>query len=140
MTLLKTTAKPLAPNVRLTNNDGTPTKEFHEFLTRLDAWLGKIDIPVVPPLPPEPPADGGEYVRVNGVWRLSGQTFVMDGLAQKDVTVPVGARAVAIAAVSGSTISNWLALRISLDGTTFLAGATAATIPLSRRCRRPNSC
>jgi hypothetical protein len=33
---------PLAPNVKITQPDGTPTREFHTFLTQLNSWLTKL--------------------------------------------------------------------------------------------------
>jgi len=33
---------PLAPNVKLIEPDGTPTREFHTFLTQLQSWLTKL--------------------------------------------------------------------------------------------------
>jgi uncharacterized protein YfiM (DUF2279 family) len=40
---IKPITKPLAPSVRIVNSDGTPTKEFHEYLTRLHADVGGIN-------------------------------------------------------------------------------------------------
>jgi hypothetical protein len=34
--------KPFAPNVRIVNSDGTPTKEFHLYLTQLDDWIRRL--------------------------------------------------------------------------------------------------
>lgn len=34
--------KPLAPNVRIVNDDGMPTREFHIYLTQLDDWLRRL--------------------------------------------------------------------------------------------------
>jgi hypothetical protein len=33
---------PLAPNVKTHQPDGTPTREFHTFLTQLNSWLTKL--------------------------------------------------------------------------------------------------
>lgn len=74
------------------------------------------------------PYDDGEYVRVNGVWRLSRQTFVPSSTGQA-ITVPPTAKVARVyarcyAAAAGSTN---IALRLSADGSTFLAGATSYT-------------
>jgi hypothetical protein len=34
--------KPLAPNIPIVNGDGTPTREFHLYLTQLDDWLRRL--------------------------------------------------------------------------------------------------
>lgn len=34
--------KPLAPNVKIANADGTPTHEFHLYMTQLDDWLRRL--------------------------------------------------------------------------------------------------
>lgn len=73
------------------------------------------------------PQDGGEYVRVNGIWRLKAQTFVLDGLTQLDVDVPATAKALRLdgviwwAAISANNAVTW---RASVDGSTFLQGAS----------------
>jgi hypothetical protein len=73
------------------------------------------------------PADGGEYVRVNNVWRKKSQTFVLDGLTQLDVDVPATAKVMRLdgmvfwAAISANNAVTW---RASTDGTNFLAGAS----------------
>jgi hypothetical protein len=84
------------------------------------AWVGGI-----PGAGADAPSDGGEYVRVNGVWRLKEQSFTLDGLTQQDITVPTGAKQVQLVgnAYWLATVSG-LGLRVSFDGTTFLAGAT----------------
>lgn len=72
------------------------------------------------------PSDGGEYVRVNGVWRLKSQTFVIDGLTQLDVDVPATAKILRLngsiwwAAIAANNSVTW---RASVDGTNFLSGA-----------------
>lgn len=73
------------------------------------------------------PQDNGEYVRVNGIWRLKAQTLVLDGLAQVDVDVPPGAKVLrAEGSVWWSAINanNAVTWRASTDGTTFQAGAS----------------
>jgi hypothetical protein len=37
-----TLPKPLAPNVRIVNDDGTPSLEFHIYMTQLDDWLRRL--------------------------------------------------------------------------------------------------
>jgi hypothetical protein len=75
-----------------------------------------------------PPQDGNEYVMVNGLWRLKSQSFVLDGLINFDFAVPAGARAVRVYASlmppNPGGVSNSVLLKASLDGTTFLAGAS----------------
>lgn len=83
----------------------------------------------LPTAPALPPSDNGEYVYINGVWRLKRQTFILDGVNAaigSSVAVPTGARA---ARFSGSISCNSATalvatLRASLDGTTMLSGAT----------------
>ena len=73
----------------------------------------------------EPPVGGGEYVRINGAWRLKEQYFDMGGFATQDVTVPVGARACQIEGyVVPVPTASMMIMRYSLDGTAFLNGAT----------------
>jgi len=73
------------------------------------------------------PADGGEYVRVSGVWRKKSQTLIADGLTQIDVDVPAGAKLLRVegsifwAAISANNSVTW---RASVDGTNFLSGAS----------------
>jgi hypothetical protein len=74
------------------------------------------------------PADGSEYVRVNNLWRKKSQSFILDGLTNFDFVVPPGARAVRVYASlmppNPGVAANSILLRASLDGTTFLAGAS----------------
>ena len=70
------------------------------------------------------PSDGGEYVRVNGVWRLKSQSFNLDGLAQQDIAVPAGARQVTLTGSVMVPLITAPILRVSGDGSTFIAGAT----------------
>jgi hypothetical protein len=85
------------------------------------AWIGGG----IPAAGADAPSDGGEYVRVNGVWRLSGQSFVADGLAQQDIPVPANAKMCQLIGTcfNPATTNNQVGLRISYDGTTFLTGA-----------------
>lgn len=70
----------------------------------------------------EPPSDGNEYVRVNGVWRLNSQTFTPAGVASFDVQVPTNARLAKIVAyfVPGAVTLAHPILTVSVDGTSFL--------------------
>lgn len=75
---------------------------------------------------PEAPSDSGEYVRVNGVWRLIRQSFDTAGKITQDIPVPTWgptqARLTTYTLVPST--SNTLAWRISTDGTTFPSGAS----------------
>ena len=83
-------------------------------------WVQTNAIPFL-----EPPGDGGEYVRVNGVWRLKAQNFNVSGLTSQDVSVPAGAKQMFLRACAyqTNTSATCLAAHVSLDGTTFLNGA-----------------
>jgi hypothetical protein len=74
----------------------------------------------------EAPQDGGEYVRVSGVWRLKHQSFVMDGATNFDISVPPGAKVMqALGTVQrASAAASALCARASWDGTTFPATAS----------------
>ena len=67
----------------------------------------------------EAPADGKEYVRVNGVWRLVRESVSLSG-TQGDITVPAWgpsqARISVFAYLSGT---GSVIMRVSVDGTTF---------------------
>jgi len=78
----------------------------------------------------EPPADGNEYVRVNGVWRIVKQTVIpAAGAAGIDVTVPSWAKMVEIdGSVFGAAGANVVVMQLSGDGTTFLASAAAYAV------------
>jgi hypothetical protein len=92
-------------------------------------WLGdSAAIPVSNAIA-DCPSDGGEYVRVNGLWRLKAQTLIGDGLATVDVAVPPGAKILKMNGVAyqPTTAVSSVLLRASLDGTTFLAGAADYT-------------
>jgi len=78
--------------------------------------------------PGEAPQTGGEYVRVNGIWRLKSQTLVLDGATQVGVpvAVPTNARAVKFSGsinIGNNAASLSASMRWSVDGTTFPAGA-----------------
>lgn len=79
------------------------------------------------------PNDGCEYVNVNGVWRKKSQTLILDGMSfatGASVTVPTGARAIKyrVQARWASATAFYLTFRVSVDGTTFLAGASDYTV------------
>jgi hypothetical protein len=71
------------------------------------------------------PADGGEYVRINNIWRLKTQTLDMSGALPKEVTVPTGARFMRAegALFRATTTAAVLGWRASLDGTNYMQGA-----------------
>jgi len=90
-------------------------------------WSG-TDVPQTNGLVPEAPMDDNEYVRVNGVWRLKKQEFDTTGKTTLDITVPTSwtpkhCRLTWLISNASAVANNWLALRGSIDGTTFLAGA-----------------
>lgn len=91
-------------------------------------WLGaSSDIPQSN-APGEAPQTGGEYVRINGIWRLKSQTLVLDGATQVGVpvAVPTNARAVKFSGsinIGNNAASLSASMRWSVDGTTFPAGA-----------------
>jgi len=71
-----------------------------------------------------PPNDGGEYVMVNGAWRLSRQGFDLTGLATLDIPVPSWNPAqvrATLVAQNTSTANQIHYLRASADGTNFLS-------------------
>lgn len=87
-------------------------------------WSG-IAVPTSNAIP-EAPQDGGEYVRVNGVWRLNKQDF--DWTANLiDIPVPAWGPKTCTASFfvgkSGAAVVTPY-MRMSVDGTTFAAGAT----------------
>lgn len=74
---------------------------------------------------PDAPADGNEYVRVNGVWRLSKQNFDLAGLTTQDISVPAwGPIQVRLSVFIYVGSPSTLSIRVSQDGTTFPSGAT----------------
>ena len=75
--------------------------------------------------PSLPPNDGNEYVMVNGVWRLSRQGFDLTGLATLAIPVPAWMPETLRMTtwVFVSTSANQQA-HVSMDGTTFLTGAS----------------
>lgn len=73
-----------------------------------------------------PPNDDGEYVMINGVWRLKSQTLVLTG-ATKDVIIPAGARMVLARGhvLANAAGNNSFCFRVAVaDTVTFLAGAS----------------
>jgi hypothetical protein len=93
-------------------------------------WLGPAtDLPRTNAIP-EAPSTGGEYVRVNGVWRLKSQTLVLTGAniaVGVPVAVPTGARMVKWNIAAASAASFGMTMRVSVDGTNFIAAADYAT-------------
>ena len=67
-----------------------------------------------------PPSDGGEYVYVNGAWRLKSQSFVMDGLSTQVVVVPTGARLVRMTGSAYPLVGNGVTAHVAVSGTTML--------------------
>jgi len=89
-------------------------------------WVGG-QVPQANGIVPEAPMDGNEYVRVNGVWRLRKQEVSMSGLQQADVAVPDWNPKLARVYFNTccvDTTAYSMVMRCSVDGTTFLAGAT----------------
>jgi len=72
------------------------------------------------------PQDGGEYTRVNGLWRLKEQNFNVGNSAYQDIFVPANVKMCQLngAALAPAASANQVGLRVSYDGTTFAAGAS----------------
>ncbi|MET0166185.1 MAG: hypothetical protein ABW318_14420 [Vicinamibacterales bacterium] len=73
---------------------------------------------------PEAPSTGGEYVRVNGVWRLRSQSLTLDGgniATGVGAFAPVGAKMVRFTgrALWGPATSAGITMRVSYDGATW---------------------
>jgi hypothetical protein len=87
-----------------------------------------VQINVMPPQaqpPPLPPNDGGEYVMVNGVWRLKSQSFDLAGLSTLDFACPAWNPSSARIRLYGQNATGcYHAMRVSPDGTTFATGAS----------------
>jgi len=91
-------------------------------------WLGG-EVPQTNGTVPEAPADGWQYTRVNGVWRPTERTFVLDGLLQQEFIVPSFAKGVQInGSVYTGSASGLPGLHISTDGTNYIAGSTPYTV------------
>jgi hypothetical protein len=75
----------------------------------------------------EPPAGGGEYVRVNGVWRLKSQAIDLVGKTTYDMTVPAGAKMMLLrgAVYSATAAMTSVAAYVSIDGTNWLSTASS---------------
>jgi len=76
-----------------------------------------------------PPQDGGEYVMRNGLWRLKSQRLILDGAAMAtgvQVAVPQSAKAMRYNGqmISSSATAFNAELRLSIDGTNFIGGAS----------------
>lgn len=68
-----------------------------------------------------PPSDDGEYVMVNGVWRLKSKSLILDGVPSPlSIPVPNGAKFMKIAGSVHPAVGQGLVLRASIDGTIFL--------------------
>jgi hypothetical protein len=94
--------------------------------TTAQYWRGDKSWQTLPAGMADAPSDNGEYVRINGVWRLKSQTVDMNGVNSSDVTVPANAKMVIVTGalyLSASTTAS-IGWRGSLDGTTFLTGAS----------------
>jgi hypothetical protein len=86
-------------------------------------WLGDdAQIPTQNAIP-DAPSDGGEYVRVNGVWRLKSQSYDLVGKTSQDVAVPLSAKVAKVTAAIQPTANSSFVAQISGDGTTFLTGS-----------------
>jgi hypothetical protein len=73
----------------------------------------------------EPPSDDGEYVRVNGVWRLKSQSADLGGRNFYDMLVPDwGPRMARLTVNVFPSMIQDTGLRLSTDGTTYPAGAS----------------
>lgn len=76
----------------------------------------------------EAPSDGGEYVRVNGVWRKKSQTFSLVGASFAtgvSIPVPTGAKMLKYRAFALMTaaVAFYFTARLSVDGTTYVSGS-----------------
>jgi hypothetical protein len=92
---------------------GPPTNALHA------ASKAYVDGRAIAP----PPNDDGEYVLINGVWRLKSQTFDLSGKTQQDVAVPAwGPTQARITSFYYTGNVGQSGLRVSGDGTTFDAG------------------
>jgi hypothetical protein len=72
------------------------------------------------------PADGNDYVRVNGAWRMVKQTITPTvGALSVDIAIPSWAKMAELDfSLFCAAGTNILAAQVSGDGSTFLAGAT----------------
>jgi hypothetical protein len=78
---------------------------------------------------PDCPSDGGEYTRVNGVWRLMRKAYDLGGLITVDVPVPATAKHARLSAMFvTAAVSSQPSMLYSVDGTTFPNGASDYTI------------
>ena len=71
------------------------------------------------------PSDSWEYTRVNGIWVQKQRTFDVSGLTSLDIPVPATARTVELQGSIFTTAYTAQTLQVSLDGTTFIAGASS---------------
>jgi hypothetical protein len=81
--------------------------------------------PVAAAVISDAPSDGGEYTRVNGIWRLARQAFPVLSVSGAMFPVPVGAKHCRIGGrVYAATAPMNPGIRMSLDGSTFINGAS----------------
>jgi hypothetical protein len=86
-----------------------------------EKWKGGV------PVIPDAPSDGGEYVRVNGVWRLVKQSYDLAAKATQDMLRPAwGPKLARVTAwaIFPSGVTRDMQLRLSADGTTFFTGSS----------------
>jgi hypothetical protein len=73
------------------------------------------------------PVDGKEYVRVNGIWRMTKETVDLAGATQgapKIVSVPLWAKFFRLTGEVWQAQSGFLNMQYSIDGTTWVNGAS----------------
>ena len=88
-------------------------------------WLGDdAQMPTQNAIP-DAPSDGGEYVRVNGVWRQ--RSLYKEGLTQYDFTPPDYAKRGRATLQSLCSVPSSMGMRVSVDGTNYFAGANDYT-------------
>ena len=76
---------------------------------------------------PDAPSDGGEYTRVNGIWRLKSQSIPLDGKNTQELIVPAGAKMMLLrgAIYPATAAMTSVAAQVSIDGTNWLSTATS---------------
>jgi hypothetical protein len=76
-------------------------------------------------LPAFPPNDDGEYVMVNGVWRLKSQSFDLVGKLFQDIPVPSwGPGQARLTGFATFPAKAFISMVVSMDGSTFRSGAS----------------
>lgn len=76
---------------------------------------------------PDAPSDGKNYTRINGVWRATREILDLAGATQaapKVLAVPSWAKFYTLQGEVWVAQSGCLLMQVSLDGTTWIAGAT----------------